>query len=75
MAAAFREKLRKPDFATRPIEEGESPEQEDDAQLVRQLREEGTDLRSVSSSRVRVEGDTSEVGTVRGNERPSVDSR
>ncbi|KAF8513757.1 hypothetical protein JB92DRAFT_201990 [Gautieria morchelliformis] len=55
MAAAFRNVMRKPDFADRPMEEGESPEKEADV-LNRELAEEGRDIRSVSSSRgVRVE--------------------
>lgn len=79
MAAAFRDTLRKPDFADRPLEEGESPEGkgEDDDVLERELAEEGHGLRSVNSSRVRVEGDEAEVGTVRhhlNDDAPSVDS-
>ncbi|KAA1479980.1 hypothetical protein DENSPDRAFT_789777 [Dentipellis sp. KUC8613] len=59
MANAFRQALRKPDFAAPPIDEGESPDshQRRDAELLsRELAEEGRDIRSVSSSRgVRVE--------------------
>lgn len=62
MADAFRKALRKPDFAGRPVEEGESPDnpENDDLQehllLNQQLAEEGRDIRSVSSSRgVKVE--------------------
>ncbi|KDR82346.1 hypothetical protein GALMADRAFT_57682 [Galerina marginata CBS 339.88] len=65
MADAFRKMLRKPDFAGRPVEEGESPEQPEgevpaapvgDVVLRGQLAEEGRDIRSVSSSRgVKVE--------------------
>ena len=56
MAAAFRNVMRKPDFADRPMEEGESPEQKETDVLNRELAEEGRDIRSVSSSRgVRVE--------------------
>ena len=58
MADAFRKALRKPDFAG-PIEEGDSPEsqeQKDNQLLSRELAEEGRDIRSVGSSRdVRVE--------------------
>lgn len=58
MADAFRKALRKPDFAGRPVEEGDSPENpEAKSELLnRELAEEGRDIRSVSSSRgVRVE--------------------
>ncbi|KAI0755141.1 hypothetical protein C8Q80DRAFT_1094119 [Daedaleopsis nitida] len=61
MANAFRQALRKPDFADRPVEEGESPDDHGGgptrAELLNQeLAEEGRDIRSVSSSRgVRVE--------------------
>jgi hypothetical protein len=62
MADAFRKALRKPDFAGRPVEEGESPDQPDNGEqrkeelLNRELAEEGRDIRSVSSSRgVKVE--------------------
>ena len=56
MAAAFRNVMRKPDFADRPMEEGESPEHKEADVLNRELAEEGRDIRSVSSSRgVRVE--------------------
>ena len=58
MADAFRKALRKPDFAG-PIEEGDSPEgqeQKEHQLLSRELAEEGRDIRSVGSSRdVRVE--------------------
>ncbi|KAJ7600851.1 hypothetical protein C8J56DRAFT_19634 [Mycena floridula] len=72
MADAFRKALRKPDFAGRPDEEGESPDQPppaaptEDVLLNQQLAEEGRDIRSVSSSRgVKVEtlsdsGDTAQ---------------
>jgi len=61
MADAFRKALRKPDFAGRPVEEGESPENDnpeanEDVLLNRELADEGRDIRSVGSSRgVRVE--------------------
>jgi len=59
MADAFRKALRKPDFAARPIEEGDSPEAPDEREselISRELAEEGRDIRSVSSSRgVKVE--------------------
>lgn len=59
MADAFRKALRKPDFAARPIDEGDSPEgqeQKEHRLLSRELAEEGRDIRSVGSSRdVRVE--------------------
>lgn len=58
MADAFRKALRKPDFAGRPVDEGESPENADRKEelLNRELAEEGRDIRSVSSSRgVKVE--------------------
>lgn len=72
MADAFRKALRKPDFAERPEEEGESPDNPpapdmtEDMLLSQQLAEEGRDIRSVSSSRgVKVEtlsdsGDTAQ---------------
>ncbi|TFY81920.1 hypothetical protein EWM64_g2098 [Hericium alpestre] len=75
MANAFRQALRKPDFAAPPIEEGESPDTQDrhDAQLLsRELAEEGRDIRSVSSSRgVRVEtlSDADGEGTVQDHPR------
>lgn len=60
MAAAFRSALRKPDFADRPGDEGESPEGSGatgpSELLGQELAEEGRDIRSVGSSRgVRVE--------------------
>lgn len=68
IADAFRTTLRKPNFADRPVEEGESPEDPEpdtptglpphmaELMLNRQLAEEGRDIRSVSSSRgVKVE--------------------
>ncbi|KAI0279229.1 hypothetical protein BGY98DRAFT_1096305 [Russula aff. rugulosa BPL654] len=59
MADAFRKALRKPDFVGRTIEEGDSPdsqEQKEHQLLSRELAEEGRDIRSVGSSRdVRVE--------------------
>ncbi|KAJ7163305.1 hypothetical protein C8R46DRAFT_891295 [Mycena filopes] len=61
MADAFRKALRKPDFAGRPVEEGESPENDnpeaaEDELLRGELADEGRDIRSVGSSRgVRVE--------------------
>ena len=57
MADAFRKMLRKPDFAAAaPVEEGESPEGQDEQIINRELAEEGRDIRSVSSSRgVKVE--------------------
>jgi len=56
MADAFRKALRKPDFAGRPVEEGESPENDnpeanEDVLLNRELADEGRDIRSVGSSR------------------------
>jgi len=69
MADAFRKALRKPDFAGRPVEEGDSPDTNNAGNselLNRELAEEGRDIRSVSSSRgVRVEtlsdaGDTTQ---------------
>jgi hypothetical protein len=57
MADAFRKALRKPDFADRPQEEGESPEtngevNETEALLLnRELAEEGHNIRSVSSEK------------------------
>jgi hypothetical protein len=92
MAAAFRDTLRKPDFANQPLEEGESPDKEVDSEeereafLHQQLKEEGRDLRSVASSRgVRVQegGDGESMSTVhrqggpgisRDFDAPSVDS-
>lgn len=61
VADAFRQALRKPDFAGRPVEEGESPENREDTELIsRELAEEGRDIRSVSSARdVRVHGSSS----------------
>ncbi|KAF5370984.1 hypothetical protein D9615_010002 [Tricholomella constricta] len=61
MADAFRKMLRKPDFAARPVEEGDSPGSPDhedgkEEMINRELAEEGRDIRSVSSERgVRVE--------------------
>ncbi|KAJ6509020.1 hypothetical protein C8R45DRAFT_894034 [Mycena sanguinolenta] len=61
MADAFRKALRKPDFAGRPVEEGESPEIDnpeanEEELLNRELADEGRDIRSVGSSRgVKVE--------------------
>lgn len=67
MADAFRAALRKPNFAGRPVEEGESPDSDpnnpggnteavEPGLLNRELAEEGRDIRSVGSSRgVRVE--------------------
>lgn len=59
MADAFRKMLRKPDFANRPVSEGDSPdgpEQGKEELINRELAEEGRDIRSVSSERgVRVE--------------------
>ncbi|KAJ7644340.1 hypothetical protein FB45DRAFT_1053117 [Roridomyces roridus] len=60
MADAFRKALRKPDFAGQPVEEGDSPENDNpetnDELLERELADEGRDIRSVGSSRgVRVE--------------------
>ncbi|KAF7291675.1 hypothetical protein HMN09_01258800 [Mycena chlorophos] len=67
MADAFRKALRKPDFADRPVEEGESPDTNPEAteeQLIsRELADEGKDIRSVGSSRgVKVET-LSDTGT------------
>jgi hypothetical protein len=64
MADAFRKMLRKPDFADRPAEEGESPDGPEQAEATeeminRELAEEGRDIRSVRSERgVRVETPT-----------------
>lgn len=62
MADAFRAALRKPNFADRPVEEGESPDSDpnrpnkETALLNEALTEEGRDIRSVGSSRgVKVE--------------------
>ncbi len=59
MADAFRKALRKPDFVGGTIEEGDSPETQEQKEhrlLSRELAEEGRDIRSVDSSRdVRVE--------------------
>ncbi|KAG8802763.1 hypothetical protein FRC17_006343, partial [Serendipita sp. 399] len=58
---AFRKALRKPDFADRPQEEGESPDQPGETEgllMDRELAEEGKNIRSVSSERgVRVVAD------------------
>nr|GAT50577.1 predicted protein [Mycena chlorophos] len=67
MADAFRKALRKPDFADRPVEEGESPDTNPEATeeqlLSRELADEGKDIRSVGSSRgVKVET-LSDTGT------------
>jgi len=56
MADAFRKALRKPDFAERTQEEGESPETQGTGEteallLNRELAEEGQNIRSVSSER------------------------
>jgi hypothetical protein len=56
MADAFRKALRKPDFADRPQEEGESPEtnganETEEHLLSRELAEEGRNIRSVSSEK------------------------
>ncbi|KAJ7134405.1 hypothetical protein C8R44DRAFT_662814 [Mycena epipterygia] len=73
MADAFRKALRKPDFAGRPVEEGESPENDtadanDDELLSRELADEGRDIRSVGSSRgVRVETLSDSGDTVHDN--------
>ncbi|KAG8852788.1 hypothetical protein FRB91_005920 [Serendipita sp. 411] len=60
---AFRKALRKPDFADRPQEEGESPEQNGETEgllMDRELAEEGKNIRSVASERgVRVIADES----------------
>lgn len=77
MADAFRAALRKPNFAGRPVEEGESPDSDPanssgqpaggSGLLNRELAEEGRDIRSVGSSRgVKVEtlsdaGDTNTI--------------
>ncbi|KAJ7043900.1 hypothetical protein C8F04DRAFT_942855 [Mycena alexandri] len=73
MADAFRKALRKPDFAGRPVEEGESPENDtaeaaEDELLSRELADEGRDIRSVGSSRgVRVETLSDSGDTVHDN--------
>ncbi|KAJ7935441.1 hypothetical protein B0H13DRAFT_1590604 [Mycena leptocephala] len=73
MADAFRKALRKPDFAGRPVEEGESPEHDnpetnEDELLSRELADEGRDIRSVGSSRgVRVETLSDNGDTVHDN--------
>ena len=55
MADAFRKALRKPDFADRPPEEGESPEsnavQTEERLLKSELADEGKDIMSVDSER------------------------
>ena len=76
MAEAFRKALRKPEFADRPVEEGESPdannEHDDQPELLREhLAEEGRDIRSVGSSRgVRVETLSGEDGETAGASTP-----
>lgn len=74
MADAFRKALRKPDFAGRPVEEGESPENHEGAKeelLSRELAEEGRDIRSVSSSRgVTVETMSDSGDTVQDHSHP-----
>ena len=66
MADAFRKMLRKPDFAARRAEEGESPEEGKESILGRELAEEGRDIRSVKSERgVRVEALSGGGDTVR----------
>lgn len=73
MADAFRKALRKPDFAGRPVEEGESPEHDnpeanEDELLNRELADEGRDIRSVGSSRgVKVETLSDSGDTVHDN--------
>ncbi|ELU42777.1 hypothetical protein AG1IA_03193 [Rhizoctonia solani AG-1 IA] len=47
MASAFRAMLRKPDFASRPEEEDESPEERNVRDMKEQLAEEGRDIQSV----------------------------
>lgn len=95
MAAAFRDTLRKPDFTSPALEEGESPDKEHDSEeereafLQRQFREEGRDLRSVASNKVKVQregdvGDGASLSTIHGQgqgqgvsrdfDAPSVDS-
>jgi len=94
MAAAFRDTLRKPDFTSPALEEGESPDKEHDSEeereafLQRQFKEEGRDLRSVASVRgVKVQregdaGDGASLSTIHGQgqglsrdfDAPSVDS-
>ncbi|KAG8728116.1 hypothetical protein FRC11_011776 [Ceratobasidium sp. 423] len=51
VASAFRAMLRKPDFANRPDEEGESPEEKNAREMKEQLAEEGRDIQSVRSER------------------------
>ncbi|KAJ1303101.1 hypothetical protein OPQ81_011302 [Rhizoctonia solani] len=51
VASAFRNMMRKPDFASRPEEEGESPEEKNARELKEQLAEEGRDIQSVRSER------------------------
>ncbi|KDN33621.1 hypothetical protein RSAG8_13285, partial [Rhizoctonia solani AG-8 WAC10335] len=51
LAGAFRAMMRKPDFASRPDEEGESPEEKNARELKEQLAEEGRDIQSVRSER------------------------
>lgn len=73
MADAFRKALRKPDFADRPVEEGESPDNGNGGagtgELINQeLAEEGRDIRSVNSSRgFRVEAMSDEEDTIQDN--------
>ncbi|KAH7337225.1 hypothetical protein B0J17DRAFT_719132 [Rhizoctonia solani] len=63
MASAFRAMMRKPDFANRPDEEGESPEEKNAREMKEQLAEEGRDIQSVRSERgVRVHN-TAEDGS------------
>jgi hypothetical protein len=75
MASAFRAMLRKPDFANRPEEEDESPEERNARDMKEQLAEEGRDIQSVRSERgVRVHN-TAEDGSEDGWGRPTTPRR
>ncbi|GAB1525596.1 hypothetical protein RhiTH_008759 [Rhizoctonia solani] len=75
MASAFRAMLRKPDFASRPEEEDESPEERNVRDMKEQLAEEGRDIQSVRSERgVRVHN-TAEDGSEDGWGRPTTPRR
>ncbi|KZV62465.1 hypothetical protein PENSPDRAFT_591369 [Peniophora sp. CONT] len=78
MADAFRKVLRKPDFAGRPIEEGDSPDSQEapasgegpagtNRLMNWELAEEGRDIRSVGSSRgvhVETHSNTDDASTI-----------
>jgi len=63
VADAFRQALRKPDFAGRSMEGGPDIREDKEELISRELAEEGRDILSVSSARdVRVHGSTSGDG-------------